>query len=333
MQVTSETLFHFTTSLKNLQNILSKKFHLTYCKEKYTLNYETHDNYYPMISFCDIPLSLANNQMKNYGSYAIGMTKEWGIKNKLNPVVYLEKDSLLAEDIQGNLDDTLALIKIITAITEKNNSIIKTLSSTKYYEKNHNSIRDLTEKINFVKDLTDPTEKRNYINKLTEQLNDIKTFDEKLKSDATILRDLSISLNEQNKLVHDTSNSKINFFRYVKNYQGTLVRQNKTFKDYRFYDEREWRYVPAATDKRVEVRLNEEQFKKYRGSGKSKPLLDKITLDFTSQDIKFLIVKSNKDIPKLIKSIHSIDNLSKNSNNAHILTTRILTVEQLKKDF
>jgi hypothetical protein len=56
-------------------------------------------------------------------------------------------------------------------------------------------------------------------------------------------------------------------------------------------------------------------------------------LDFTSDDIKFLIVKSNKDIPKLIRSIHNIDNLSKNSNSADILTTRILTVEQLNKDF
>ncbi len=99
MQVTSDTLYHFTTSLKKLQSILSKKFRLTYCHEKYILDYETHDSFYPMVSFCDIPLSLAKDQIERYGSYAIGMTKEWGIKNNLNPVVYIEKDSLLAKDI------------------------------------------------------------------------------------------------------------------------------------------------------------------------------------------------------------------------------------------
>jgi hypothetical protein len=113
MQVTSETLFHFTTSLKNLQNILSKKFNLSYCHEKFILNNEDHDYYFPMISFCDIPLALAKDQIDKYGSYAIGLTKEWGIRNKLNPIVYLEKNSLLAQDIQDDIERLLNMVKVI----------------------------------------------------------------------------------------------------------------------------------------------------------------------------------------------------------------------------
>jgi hypothetical protein len=135
------------------------------------------------------------------------------------------------------------------------------------------------------------------------------------------------------KNLEDLIYSKLNFYRYVKNYQGTLFRQNKPVRNYRFYDEREWRYVPAISDTRIEAYLNEEQYRKYRGNSISKPLIDKITLNFTAEEIKFLIVKSNKDVPKLIHSIERIDNLTKNASDASILTTKILTVEQLNNDF
>ena len=73
-------------------------------------NDKSHAFSNPMISFCDIPLSLAKTQIKSYGKYGIGMSKEWGITNKLNPVVYIESQSLLAFDIQKSLDQTITLI-------------------------------------------------------------------------------------------------------------------------------------------------------------------------------------------------------------------------------
>lgn len=91
--------------------------------------------------------------------------------------------------------------------------------------------------------------------------------------------------------------------------------------------------MPALNDNRVKQSLNADQFKKYRGLSRSKPFIENINLPFTSDDIKYLIVKSNKDIPKLIKAIKSIDNLTKNSNGSDILTTKILTIEQLNNDF
>lgn len=309
MLVTSETLFHFTTSLKNLQSILSKKFHLTYCQEKYTLQNETHDYYFPMISFCDIPLSLAKDQIDKYGSYAIGLTKEWGIRNNLNPIVYLETNSLLAQDIQEDLDRISNIVKVQRRLTIKHldflpkvqlelKRLAKTISD-KSNDKDFNLLKE-----------------RKEVDKLLEDA----LFEFKNASQIT-------------KYLKEIVDSKLNFFRYVKNYQGVLVRQNKTFKNYRFYDEREWRYVPAINDQRVESKLSKEQYRIYRGNGNSKPLIETVKLDFTSVDIKFLIVKSSKDIPRLIKSIQSIDNLAKHTNDAFVLTTKILTVEQLNNDF
>jgi uncharacterized protein YqgV (UPF0045/DUF77 family) len=333
MQVTSDTLFHFTTSLKNLKNILSKKFHITYCREKYTLNNETHDYYFPMVSFCDIPLALAKDQIDKYGSYAIGMTKEWGIKNKLNPVVYIEKDSLLGNDIQGSWDDTYSLMGVIQTIITRSAAIRGMLNTTKYNESPKNSLDKLNEKISSIKGFKDPTEKRNYIKTFTEELDSIKVANEKLIKEKTTLIEYSEGLSQLMKILRNTADSKINFFRYIKNYQGTLKRKNKTIENYRFYDEREWRYIPAIGDKRVEAWLNEEQYRKYRGNSRAKPMIDKIILNFTSKDIKYLIIKSSEDIPKLIKTIKSTNRLTENSEDIDVLTTKILTVEQLNSDF
>ncbi len=45
-----------------------------------------------MTCFCDIPLSRITEHTQFYGKYGIGMTKEWGLKNGLNPVVYFPPD-------------------------------------------------------------------------------------------------------------------------------------------------------------------------------------------------------------------------------------------------
>jgi hypothetical protein len=63
----------------------------------------------------------------------------------------------------------------------------------------------------------------------------------------------------------------INTIRYTKNYSGTLKRDGKTIPNYRFYDEREWRYVPEMSDPRLQNYMTKEQYEAYRGDG-TKPL-------------------------------------------------------------
>src|SRR5215467_12077450 len=101
--ISANSLFHFTPTLINLTSILKNYFYPRYCLESWTVIFETSQDLlldrtlefaFPMTCFCDIPLSQITNHSNIYGKYAIGLTKDWGMKNKINPVLYAYKDSM-----------------------------------------------------------------------------------------------------------------------------------------------------------------------------------------------------------------------------------------------
>jgi len=101
--ISSNSLFHFTSNLNSLTGILENNFVPRYCLEETLLN-ENLDRSrivgaIPMVCFCDISLGQINNHIKMYGSYGIGMSKEWGMKKKLNPLIYINQNSKLADSI------------------------------------------------------------------------------------------------------------------------------------------------------------------------------------------------------------------------------------------
>ena len=121
MPITSNALFHYTAWLKHPSGILAEKFKMTYCKESYLLNGRNQENYYPMVSFCDIPLSEEKNYIASNGSYGIGMSKEWGIKHRLNPVQYIDQNSFLAADLIATYDKMVTIVR--TFLKVKNGTV------------------------------------------------------------------------------------------------------------------------------------------------------------------------------------------------------------------
>jgi hypothetical protein len=94
MPLSSNTLFHFTSNIDHLISILVNEFRPRYCLEDYAPLWMTPPEVaIPTICFCDIPLSQTIEHMRKYGSYAIGLSKVWGLRHGITPVHYIPAKS------------------------------------------------------------------------------------------------------------------------------------------------------------------------------------------------------------------------------------------------
>lgn len=242
MAISSNSLMHFTGDKGSLKSILKDNFRVKYCKETIKLGRKKPIVIHvPMVSFCEIPLAQIKEHIGKYGSYGIGLTREWAIRNKLNPVFYIEQESYIASNLH---------------------------SSIKYFSK-----------------LSDADDQYN------ENLN--KLFD---------------------------------FFRYMKNYQGDLVRKEKTHKNYRFSDEKEWRFVPDIC-KEHEMFLTEEEEKE-----QAILAISEIRLKFEPNDIKYIFIKDDSEISEFIRHLDDSKGANFSKREVEVLTTRIITTEQIYAD-
>ena len=103
----ANTLLHFTRNAENLINILIDGFYPRCCMENLEFIYNhgtdqlaTTGFAIPMVCFCDIPLSQISNHVEKYGGYALGLSKEWGESNGINPVMYELPNSNAIETIR-----------------------------------------------------------------------------------------------------------------------------------------------------------------------------------------------------------------------------------------
>lgn len=100
----SNSLFHFTKTLDTLKNILINGLYPRYCREDMVwLDFPEHIAY-PIVCFCDIPLSRIDEHTDFYGQYGIGLSKQWGLKNELSPVIYCSSTSPVVHVAQFILD-------------------------------------------------------------------------------------------------------------------------------------------------------------------------------------------------------------------------------------
>ena len=125
--IKSNSLFHFTPKEEYLLDILENGFWPRYCFEdiewlipkdlknelekqeegpilefiKYLIKRNISSIAYPMSCFCDIPLSKITAHTDFYGSFGLGMKKEWGIRKGLNPIFYLSDNSIIPNLIRN----------------------------------------------------------------------------------------------------------------------------------------------------------------------------------------------------------------------------------------
>src|SRR5690349_4482410 len=104
----TKTLFHFTSTLDTLLRILREGFWPQYCLEDVRWLGDKSTNWlaWPMVSFCDIPISRLHEHTEFYGCYGIGLYRaHWEITG-LNPVLYVSQESNLRKFLHELILDT-----------------------------------------------------------------------------------------------------------------------------------------------------------------------------------------------------------------------------------
>lgn len=117
MSPRSQTLFHFTKSVDSLKSILKNGFWPRYCLEEFDWHSpKTGHISYPMVCFCDIPLTRIGEHVAFYGQYGLGMTKQWTKTNGLNPLIYISPSTSVSTALARLLNCHKVSLKDINSI-------------------------------------------------------------------------------------------------------------------------------------------------------------------------------------------------------------------------
>jgi len=98
----NNVLIHFTDTFEKLASIIQEShFRLKYCKEEFVItNDETvSKNVHPMVSFSEQNLKELHTKEITYGKYGIALHSSWVVKNNIQPVMYIEKNSEVAKSL------------------------------------------------------------------------------------------------------------------------------------------------------------------------------------------------------------------------------------------
>jgi Putative abortive phage resistance protein AbiGi, antitoxin len=136
--------------------------------------------------------------------------------------------------------------------------------------------------------------------------------------------------NLKNVKTLNAQNSLIPYFKleegYVINTDGKRVKR-------RFYDEREWRYVPKNAEPINFEGFDEDEIRKTKLDYENNQLISntsKYLLPLEYGDITYLIVENINDVSPLIKAIRS---LKINDDVPDKLISKIITAKQIERDF
>jgi hypothetical protein len=114
---------------------------------------------------------------------------------------------------------------------------------------------------------------------------------------------------------------------YMKNYQGRLETPKILRENYRFSDEREWRYVPSPKELNGAPMLIDSTKK-----AEENPKIEHLRLLFHPDDINYIFVETEDEISEIIKIIRDA-NSDKSFTSVERLMTRIITTSQIRTDF
>ncbi|HAH3589943.1 TPA: hypothetical protein GF190_01620 [Escherichia coli] len=141
----------------------------------------------------------------------------------------------------------------------------------------------------------------------------------------------SILDNKEYKEFNETYMKFMDIYRYLKNYEGELKRSKEVIKNYRFADEKEWRFVPSISEEDILPFVPITKIKTKNQKAEYNNQISHLRLSFEPKDIKYIIVKDDHDIIDIVNHLKMVKSRF-SSLDITQLQTRILTTKQIKTD-
>jgi len=114
---------------------------------------------------------------------------------------------------------------------------------------------------------------------------------------------------------------------HLKAYSGDFVKNGTKHPDYKFYDEREWRFVPSEATVLVKDEYQNNVIKhKYNMAIENNKLI------YHPDEISYLIIKDSNELMPMVESLKDIKE-KYNREQVEKLITKIITSEQIMDDF
>lgn len=142
----------------------------------------------------------------------------------------------------------------------------------------------------------------------------------------------------QDEISYNTYQKLLRLVRFTKPYQGKFWRNGK-YEDeiVRFYDEREWRFVPdihLVENENIRPWISKEDFlKDINRSALDTQIEEMHTLNFKPDDIRYIIIDRDKDVMDIIDYIEKSLAGQYDTKDIKKLIAKVLTKEQIEHDF
>lgn len=165
-------------------------------------------------------------------------------------------------------------------------------------------------------------------------LNPVLYIDNKSQLGGLISKDFDrlFKLANNNKIPEDIFDSLIHIISYTKNYEGELETTKVKKDNYRFSDEREWRFVPYGKGLLSNQSwIPEDNYKDGKKKNAANKKLGEIRLEFSPDDINYVFVEKETEISEFIEIIRKSNSKSP-YDSVERLFSRIITTEQIMTD-
>jgi Putative abortive phage resistance protein AbiGi, antitoxin len=128
------------------------------------------------------------------------------------------------------------------------------------------------------------------------------------------------------------SKALFEFACFIKPYEGAW-RESGMLTNIRFYNEREWRFVPVLPDDFYRTGMNKSDFLNGEIRYAANQELQQLArISFEPNDVKYLIVRREDEIVPLITQVEQIKG-KYSWEEVKLVSSRVMSAEQIKGDF